>query len=253
MAKSLHPLRTRFARDIVAEFLPPAKKTKHNKVIILCDGMPTMPKKHDFLTFYSKKGYWVFHPRYRGSWESSGSFLKVSPHRDILDIIKQLPQGFRNLSTNKIIKIKPSSLYVMGGSFGGPAALLVSKSEHVDKVIARAPVVDWRDQKATEPLGPLLTYVKKAFGESYRIKTKDWQKLKQGTFYNPVNSTKLIDSKKVLIIQAMDDKIVSAASVIKFARQNNIQMILLKKGGHLSLHALMKPFLDRHISKFLKS
>ncbi|NBD74198.1 hypothetical protein GVX82_04125, partial [Patescibacteria group bacterium] len=67
-------LRTRFAKDIVCEFLPP---TKHSsKVAIVAAGAPTYPgKRTEFAHFLAEQGYWVFVPRYRGTWESSGAFL----------------------------------------------------------------------------------------------------------------------------------------------------------------------------------
>src|SRR5438552_17733165 len=37
--------RTRFKKEIVAEFLPPARAPKKQRVILLCDGMPSMPRK----------------------------------------------------------------------------------------------------------------------------------------------------------------------------------------------------------------
>ena len=76
--------RTRFKREILTEFLPPARATKKQRVIVLCDGMPSIPRKQSLSEFLAAKGYWVFYPRYRGSWESGGEFLARSPHEDIL-------------------------------------------------------------------------------------------------------------------------------------------------------------------------
>src|SRR3989344_5733254 len=106
----MKPLRTRFAKNIVAEFLPPIKASK--KVIIFLSGAPSVPKLADTLNFYSQKGFWVFHPRYRGSWESGGSFLEKSPEKDALDIINQLPKGFIGLETGKKYVIRPKALYL---------------------------------------------------------------------------------------------------------------------------------------------
>src|ERR1700757_1635792 len=82
--------RTRFKRHIVAEFTPPARSGKKEKVIVLCDGMPSMPRKQTLMEFLAGKGYWVFYPRYRGAWESGGEFLARSPHLDILNVIDAL-------------------------------------------------------------------------------------------------------------------------------------------------------------------
>ena len=87
--------RARFKKEIVAEFSLPARPGRKHKVIILCDGMPGLPRKQPLMEFLAGKGYWVFYPRYRGAWESGGTFLARSPHLDILDVIDGLPAGFR--------------------------------------------------------------------------------------------------------------------------------------------------------------
>src|ERR1700758_5223491 len=97
--------RTRFARDIVTEFLPPVRTGKIQKAIILCDGMPSIPRKQSLSEFLSAKGYWVFYPRYRGAWESGGEFLARSPHLDILDVIGGLAQEFRELAFGRRLRI----------------------------------------------------------------------------------------------------------------------------------------------------
>jgi hypothetical protein len=48
--------RTRFRQQIVAEFLPPAQERKVQKVIILCDGMPSIPRKQPLSEFLAAKG-----------------------------------------------------------------------------------------------------------------------------------------------------------------------------------------------------
>src|SRR3989344_3148538 len=46
--------RTRFKKQIVSEFLPPARPSK--KVIVLAYGMPGVPKAREVMEFWSKKG-----------------------------------------------------------------------------------------------------------------------------------------------------------------------------------------------------
>ena|ERR1700690_2779014 len=97
--------RTRFKGEIVAEFLPPARPGKREKVIILCDGMPSIPSKQPLVKFLAAKGYWVFYPRWRGAWESGGQFLAKSPHLDILDVIDELPRGVRELAFGQRVHV----------------------------------------------------------------------------------------------------------------------------------------------------
>jgi hypothetical protein len=50
--------RTRFKKEIVAEFLPPVRSGKKQKVIVLCDGMPSIPRKQVLVEFLSGQGVW---------------------------------------------------------------------------------------------------------------------------------------------------------------------------------------------------
>src|SRR5512142_678992 len=118
--------RTRFKREILAEFLPPARPRKQQRVIILCEGMPSGPRKQPLAQFLAGKGYWVFYPRYRGTWESDGIFLQKSPHEDIRDVIDGLYEGIREIAFGKEFNVTPDEIFVIGGSFGGAAAVLAS-------------------------------------------------------------------------------------------------------------------------------
>ena len=111
--------RTRFAGDILTEFLPPLRRSKKQRVIVLCDGMPSIPRKQPLAEFLAAKGYWVFYPRYRGSWESGGTFLARSPHLDILDVIDGIHGEFREIAFRQKFRLRPDEVFVIGGSFGG--------------------------------------------------------------------------------------------------------------------------------------
>ena len=243
--------RTVFDREVIAEFLPPfshqrsrarpARKSKKHKVLILCQGVPSVPRHKELLHFISRKGFWVFFPRYRGSWESRGKFLRKSPHEDILDIINQLPRGFRDSRKEKTVKLKPDKVFLIGSSFGGPAAILASKDKRVDKVVCLSPVIDWQaQQRTTEPLDWLEKFIKRYFGRAFDFSAEDWRKLKKGSFYNPIAEIKRLDGKKIFIIHAKDDKVVSYKPAQKFAKLTSCKLKLLKTGGHLGLSFLMK-------------
>src|SRR5436853_241803 len=131
-------LRTRFKKEIVAEFLPPrswsqSRKARKDKIVFICDGMPGIPKKQGLMRFLSQKGFWVIYPRYRGAWESGGVFLRKSPHLDILDIISEFKKEVKEVTYGKKFRINPKEIFVIGGSFGGPAAILCSLDARVKK------------------------------------------------------------------------------------------------------------------------
>lgn len=246
----MYVLRTRFKDEIVSEFLPPIRKS--NKVIILCAGMPGYSgKREELLNSISQKGYWVFLPRYRGSWESGGVFLKKSPHEDIIDIIDSLESGFVDLWSNKKHTIKNPKVFVVGSSFGGPAAILASLDPRVKKVVALSPVIDWRIESKMEPIDWMGRFVKSAFGFGYRFNLKDWSKLKSGTFYNPIAIIDAIKGSKILLFHAKDDEVVYYDPTNSFAKQTGSKLITLKSGGHLSLAQISAPRFWKKISDFI--
>jgi pimeloyl-ACP methyl ester carboxylesterase len=246
--------RTRFKNEIVAEFLPPARNGRKQKVIILCDGMPSIPKKQPLVEFLSAKGFWVFYPRWRGAWESDGQFLEKSPHEDILDIVDELPRGITESAFGKRFKLSPDEIFVIGGSFGGTAALMASLDERIKKVVANCPVVDWSilkaEQKKETSNPSYAAYIREAFGNGYRLSERNWNKLRKGTFYNPVCHIKEFAPSKILMFHAKDDPYVPWRTVERFARQTGAKLKLLSRGGHLSTQTTVPRYWPE-IKKFL--
>jgi dipeptidyl aminopeptidase/acylaminoacyl peptidase len=241
--------RTRFKRDIVTEFLPPARTGKIQKVIILCDGMPSIPRKQSLSKFLSAKGYWVFYPRYRGTWESGGEFLERSPHLDILDVIAGLATEFRELAFGRRFRVSVDEVFVIGGSFGGAAAILSSLDSRVKKAIANCPVVDWtilaREQKKETSNPSYAAYIRAAFGNGYRLSDKNWNKLHSGKFYSPAYHAREISPSKVMMFHAQDDPNIPYRSVQKFARLTGARLKLLRRGGHLSTDLIVRKYWGR--------
>jgi dipeptidyl aminopeptidase/acylaminoacyl peptidase len=247
--------RTRFKNEIVAEFLPPARKTKKDRVIILCDGMPGMPTKQGLARFLSGKGFWVIYPRYRGSWESGGQFLEKSPHLDILNVIDELPQGLKEVTFGRKFKISPSEIFVIGGSFGGAAAILSTLNPRVKKAIANCPVVDWsvlrHSQKKETSNKSYTAYIREAFGNGYRLNPGDWAKLHRGRFYNPAFHINEINPAKLMIFHAQDDSYIPWRSVAGFAHKTKTKLNLFKRGGHLSTDRIVRKYWEK-IERFFE-
>ncbi|MFA6340751.1 MAG: prolyl oligopeptidase family serine peptidase [Candidatus Paceibacterota bacterium] len=243
----MHIFRTRFKKDIVCEFLPPNKDT--GKVVIFCGGLPSFPSKPEVLKFFAQKGFWVFSPRYRGTWESDGSFLKKSPHQDILDIIDELPKGFLDLFNNKKYVINVKKIYVIGVSFGGPAAILSSLDKRVSKIVALSPVIDWKKEK---DMYFIEKFIRSAFGKAYRFSHKDYIRLEKGLMYNPIDKVREINGDKILVIQALDDKAIFVPSVKKFALETKCKTFYVKKGGHFSSSILSNPHYFKKFKEFIK-
>lgn len=246
-----YTLRTRIKKEIVAEFVPPARRS--SKVIILCGGMPSYPAAKELMFFLSEKRYWVFSPRYRGSWESDGWFLQKSPHLDVIDVIDSLSSGFYDLWNKKKYRIKNPKVYLIGSSFGGPAVILASTDKRVKRAIAFSPVTNWRVENKIEPIDWMGKFTQVAFGNGYRFKQKDWHKLKNGKFYNPIAVVKNLDKNKIYIIHAKDDEVVYADTSVKFAKELDCKITLLKRGGHLSTSNMMRAIFWKKANNFFKN
>jgi pimeloyl-ACP methyl ester carboxylesterase len=253
--REIQMMRTRFAREIVTEFMPPLRTAKTQRAIILCDGMPSIPRKQPLADFLARRGYWVFYPRYRGSWESGGHFLTRSPHLDILDVVGGLAREFRELAFGRRFRVRADEIFVIGGSFGGTAAILCSLDARVKKVVANCPVVDWgilRSEQKKETSNPsYAAYIRAAFGNGYRLSERNWAKLTDGKFYSPVYLAREIDAAKVMMFHAKDDPYIPYRTVEKFARLTGSTLKLLRRGGHLSTDRLVRRYW-REIREFLE-
>ncbi len=256
----MHSKRTIFKNEIRAEFLPPNPsfiseliEDQKEKVMIYAGGMPSMPTKKYLLEFFSNKGYWALHPRYRGCWESEGEFLADDPTQDILDIIEELSNGFTSIWEDKEFSVDPDQVVVVGCSFGGAAAILSTLSDKVDKAVCFAPVVDWTAESEGEPHEWLYNVVDKAYGGAYNINKERWNKLQSEEFFNPVAKKDELDGDKIMIFHARDDEMVLFEPVKNFAKEINCKFVPKNKGGHLSVRNIQRFFWWRQIRNFLNN
>lgn len=251
MKKNTLLIRTRFARDIVAEVFFPEKQT--GRVAILATGAPSGSSKKERLQFLADQGYVAIFPRYRGTWESNGWFLKHSPANDIRDVVLELQKKkyVTDIFTREVYPVKVSAVHLFGGSFGGPAVLMNSHLPIIKKVIVYSPVIDWSAEGEDEPFDEFVRYSCEGFGGAYRTKQKsDWKKLVRTDFYNPINHVEKIDGKKIFIIHAKDDTVVPCDPVIPFVEKTGASYYLKPHGGHRI--KFEHRFLWKKIKAFLK-
>jgi|ERR1039457_1015342 pimeloyl-ACP methyl ester carboxylesterase len=246
-----HTFKAKFPSGIVAEFLPPNEPS--NRVVILCDGLPSVPAKKDVLRHLSDHGFWSFHLRYRGTWESDGDFLKESPHKDINLLIGELANKFRDVWSGQQFRIKTPQFMVIGSSFGGTAAILASLNPQVCKSVALAPVCDWKKRNRTEPLSHLKRVIREGFGPVYRFSEEDWKKLESGHIFNPAEIDDGFDSQKLMIIHTDDDPIVHVSQSVAFCHKHVLRLVKLPQGGHLSVSHVPHLHLWQKIARFLNA
>jgi alpha/beta superfamily hydrolase len=245
----MHLKRALFANEIIAEFLPP--KHPSNRVVILCDGLPSVPGKAEVVQWFSKKGYWCFNLRYRGTWESLGNFLDHDPTQDVLDLIDSLPGGFRTIWSEEDFKVDPDFVAVVGASFGGAVALMASLDDRVDKVVALAPVIDWTDESEDEPMDWFASVIRRGYGGAMTFTDEDWGRLSRGEFFQPMARIDQLDPSKLFIVHAQDDRVVHIGPTLELLKRTGCKGKVLKRGGHLSSRIVTKWPLSRQVQKFL--
>lgn len=243
--------RTRFAKDIVAEYAIPLRDT--GKVIIIASGMPSGPSKGTLLSFFAKKGFTVIVFRYRGAWESNGLLLEFAPTKDLIQVVDELPKGFVDTWTGEKLKPQITNVFILGLSFGGPAAIAAANHPLVKKIVTVSGVIDWKNGIGERESIPFMKKViPQAFGEAYRIHKTGWARLRSGKFYNPATYDE-ISAEKILMIHAKDDDVVLFAQTRDFAKKYKIKLMTLTRGGHLSSLILTRPNIFKQVKKFLFS
>ena len=244
MKKKITIHRTRIGKDIVAEYVvpPTASLRKKGRVAIIAKGVPGGPGASTFLSFLAEQGFYAILPRYRGTWESAGLFLQNDPTEDIKDVLNALKKPLVSLYEKKEYEFpKNPKVYLMVGSFGGPAGFFLSSDPRVTAVFAYAPVVDWRVKIKSEPLSEFQKMVNQIWGEGYRFDPEGMKKLKKGTFYNPATARERIIGDKVHMFHTKDDDIVVYEPVFQFAQKIGAHMSSYPKGGHGGASSLMEP------------
>ncbi|HYF05841.1 MAG TPA: alpha/beta hydrolase [Patescibacteria group bacterium] len=243
-------LRARINKEIVCEFAPPVGRA-NGKAVIIASGAPTYPKCA-FIEKFARLGYFCVVPRYRGSWESDGTFLQRSPEIDIQDTIAQFEKGFVSIWDGVHYRPRIKKIILVGSSFGGPAALLCSKHTKVSSVIAVSSVVDWPEiENGVENFTFTVRFFREAFGNGYRVAKYGWKRLYAGKFYNPATEIGKIDPKKIIFIHAKDDESVPYPAVKQFAHDLGAPIITLNKGGHLGTRVLFRKSILQKIKKYL--
>lgn len=244
--------RTRLAQDIVAEIAFPERQT--GRVIILASGLPSLPSKRSVLEFLVGEGYAVVFPRYRGTWESDGYFLDRSPTQDIRDVIQTLEKEkcFWCIFSQSWIPLQVKNFFIIGSSFGGPAAIGLSESPLVKKVALLSPVLDWQVASPDEPFDEMIRFTMEGFGMATRLRSpNDWQKLFKKDFYSLPSSLSEKAKKKIILVHCFDDMVVPIGPAIEAVQNKKLLNHYFKPhGGHLGLSHITQLFFWHKIKNF---
>lgn len=218
--------------------------TKPNHAIILCEGLPSIPKRQDTIEYLANQGFLVFQPRYRGTWESDGEFLVQNPFLDIQDIVEVIKSNnIQELFSMKTFIFDIKRISVIGSSFGGSVALEASLIPEVQKVVALSPVINFKTFNTAyheQDLKQIGEFMLRAFTNGYRFTRENWLRLLNGEIINPAKIMTPETSEKTFIIQCKDDQTVNYQPVTDFAQKLKIKYEILLTGGHLSFSKISR-------------
>lgn len=240
--------------DLYFEFA--VHKGKRDSILIL-PGFPSYHNLKERIKFLYDKGYNVFFPRYKGSYQSKGYFLDENPLISLKKFVNSLMKGKAiSLYDMKEFNFEVKELIVLGICFSGPFSLALSSLDpRISKLILFSPAWDFSfNQKinGSQGLNETFSFVKRAYKNLYRIKFKDLNKklnsfkqLHYRTYWNN-NSFNLL-----VFIDERDPKNYSSKFKKNFLDKNNLKIIKHKMGHGLKLEILEEYW--KEIESFLEN
>ncbi len=222
--------------------------------------LPNFPSGNDFgelIAFFFEKGYHVFVPRYRGTYQSTGKFLSKNPVDDLITVLKELDEGsIKSLWDGKKQSFRVNKKILVSSGFGGAIALgLAAKSGMASHIILQAPIWDFKMHNSSgdeQDIEKMSEFVRGAYKNCYRYIFKNFKK-KMSKFeeLNPAYYLPRINETPVLVMHDPNDKIVSL-------RHTKEKMALLQRATYLEhylgpkLKADMLAAYWKDIDKFIK-
>jgi len=225
--------------------------------IIILPGFPSGNDFSDLMAFFYEKGYHVFVPRYRGTYQSAGVFLSKSPVDDIAFFMENLDSGYaKNMWDMKRETFKINKKILVSGSFGGSIALgLAARYGKISHLILQAPVWDFRTHNAEggeQDFDKITEFVRSSYKNCYRFRFKSLTK-KLGKFdeLNPAYYLPRVKEIPILVMHDPNDNEV----LLKHTKEH---MTFLERGTYLEHylgHKLTRDILAAYwkdIDKFIK-
>lgn len=149
--------------------------------MIILPGFPSGNNFEGLINFFYERKYHVFVPRYRGMYQSLGTFMSKNPVEDVIEFVSSLDKGgVKSLWDGQPVEFKLKKKILLGTSFGGGIALgVAAKYPMFSHLILAAPVWDFAEHNKNgdeQDLNKMAEFVQKAYKNCYRFKFKDLMK-----------------------------------------------------------------------------
>ena len=217
----------------------------NGKTIIILPGLPEYPRPKKIMEDLSLKGYHVVYPRYSGTFESDGLFLKRSPSEDVVFLLNELRNDkLVELYAKEKKKIPCNEVIIIAMSFGGSVALEIAKSDKFKdtKFIIGAPVLDFKthgDIPGEQDLRNLKRFLLDGFPNIYRFEERDFDNLLEGKVISTAYDTKKFYGD-ITVFHGTNDEAISFDKVKDFSDSKGIKLLKLEGEVHLSIEKLVK-------------
>ncbi|MEM4259325.1 MAG: hypothetical protein QXS38_01000 [Candidatus Pacearchaeota archaeon] len=222
--------------------------------------LPNFPSGNDFselIAFFFEKGYHVFVPRYRGSYQSAGKFLSKNPVDDLIGVLNALDEGeIKSLWDGKKQSFRINKKILVSSGFGGAIALgLAAKSGLASHLILQAPIWDFKMHNSNgdeQDIEKMSEFVRNAYKNCYRYSFKNFRrKMSKFEELNPAYYLPRVNELPILVMHDPNDKIVNL-------RHTKEKIALLQKATYLEHYLGPKLNADilsaywKDIDKFIK-
>jgi esterase/lipase len=204
------------------------------EIIVECPGCPSIPyiKKNKK---YALHGYAYILPRYRGTWESYGTFLKENPLNDIELILKALRKTITT-QLGKIVDLRRIPIIIMASSLGGSIALSVD-SRVISKKIILNPVISYRklgERSGEESFDDFVKFIRTNYPRVYVV-DKDISAEKMDFWLTPP-----LEQKAIALLIGLNDDQVDPKHTLAYMEKvkGEHKKILKLEEGHLSFNDL---------------
>jgi esterase/lipase len=186
--KPIPPILKAYYGDIFFEFLVHSKEEGWKRdAIVLLPGFPSASKYDYEMRFLFQRGFNVFFPRYKGTYQSKGKFLNENIVLELKKFLEELKKGkAKSLWDNSVVNFSVGgNIILFGGSFSGAVACgLGAVDKDISKIVLFSPVWDFKKHNENgdeQDLEKLTPFIKRAYKNLYRVGFESLSK-KMGEF-----------------------------------------------------------------------
>lgn len=225
--------------------------------VIILPGFPGRNDYNEIIEVFFDRGYHVFVPRYRGSYQSSGTFLSKNPVDDLIMFCKNLDRGWaKGLWDMKKHEFKINKKIIVTGSFGGPIACgLVAKRAGFSHIVLASPIWDFAAHNKNgdeQDLKHVTEFASRAYKNCYRIKFKSLQeRMSKFKELSPEYYISALMNVPILVFHDPNDKIVSFKHTKEMIPKLNKATYIEHYLGHGLSDHLINAFW-KEVDKFIK-